>query len=399
MSADSRPIALLLTPVWPQPGVSGRALRAWDWLQTLSKDYQVHVLVDQTQMPDSSFEFPAAHVWPVPIRHVDWGRSRLFRMLGSVIPLLGLFDRRFVLDWAHWDIEPVLAELSKQISGRSVQRIVTFRFYLHDAATKVAQTFSRAQFELDMDDLESSTRASVSLSLLRMGRYREALRSMLSAIQYAALERWVIGAYQVIWLASADDCQALRTKASTQVHCRPNRIPSVPVTKSPSGQALQLLFVGTLNYPPNEEAVQTLICGVLPELRLVMRDPWRLCIVGRCASASLIQLLHEKPEVDYVGDAQNISPWYESSNIVLVPLRSGGGTKLKTIEAFAHARALVSTPHGVRGLGAVKDTHYLEAESPQAFAKAIVQLVQDQALSERIAMAGWTLINESQGQS
>jgi polysaccharide biosynthesis protein PslH len=76
---------------------------------------------------------------------------------------------------------------------------------------------------------------------------------------------------------------------------------------------------------------------------------------------------------------------------VVVPLRAGGGSKLKTLEAFAHQRPVVSTGHGVRGLDVTPGVHYLPAESPAEFANAIARLAQDPALALRIAQAGRAL--------
>jgi glycosyltransferase involved in cell wall biosynthesis len=162
------------------------------------------------------------------------------------------------------------------------------------------------------------------------------------------------------------------------------------VVTLPSGKEIRLLFVGTLNYAPNEEAVRDILRDLLPELG--KSEPgWHLSIVGRHASPELESMLKATAQVELLVDVVDIAACYAAAQIVLVPLRAGGGTKLKTLEAFAHRRPLVSTQQGVRGLDAVAGQHYLPANDAKQFAAAILQLAGDPALARRIAEAGWNL--------
>ncbi len=387
---DSRPVALLLTPVWPAPGESGRALRAWDWLQELTKSYRVIILIDeksdQPQIPIGLI----SECWSVP--RVIVAKVRWRRALCLLCPPLCLVNFSLTVDWIPLRLEGVLKLVLAKLSGQPIARVVVYRLYLHDAAKQISQYFPAAQLELDMDDLESRTRWSLSAALLRMGQFLSAMRMASSAAQYALIERFVHGPYQKVWLASKDDSQRLRTSLAPSVEHRPNRLPFLPIVADPPQGVLHLLFVGTLNYPPNEEAVRMLVLQILPILRSQLALSWRLCVVGRHASASLQTLLASCPEVVFVPDAVTVTPWYESSHIVLIPLRAGGGTKFKSLEGFAHLRPVISSPHGMRGLDAVPGVHYLQAHTPEQFAKAIVLLATDTALSARLAEAGRDLI-------
>jgi glycosyltransferase involved in cell wall biosynthesis len=287
-----------------------------------------------------------------------------------------------------------LNRLGAALAGHRVTRIVVFRVYLHDAGRAIARNFPEAEIELDMDDLESRTRLSVAGSLLRMGRPKMALRTFLGALQYAGLERWVLGSYRKIWLATMEDGKGLARRWASVVSERPNRIvPPRSVAHPPNG-LVRLLFVGTLNYAPNEEAVRMIMLSIVPQLRRRLSVPWRLCIVGRHASAKLVALLSQSPEVEFIPDAEDVTPWYELSHMVLVPLHAGGGTKLKTIEAFAHRRAVISTPQGMRGLHAIAHEHYLPARTPDQFVDAILSLATDSLELQRIASGGWALFSQ-----
>jgi glycosyltransferase involved in cell wall biosynthesis len=402
---DSRPIAIFLTPVWPAPGGSGRALRAWDWLCTLSQTHRVHMLVDASATPESDSGDPNAEalteaIWRVPRQITSF--SRIQRVLALLFPPWCLIDRRLTVDWAQWNLEPVLPRLQQQLAGEGVARVVVFRFYLHDIAKEISRAFPEASLELDMDDLESSTRWSVAGALLRLGRPIDVMGAACSAMQYALLERFLPGSYENLWLASRDDCDRLRTRLSARCAARPNRVrplPELPTVESSDAELspstvkpLRLLFVGTLNYPPNEEAVRILAHKLVPLLRQRLRVPWRLCVVGRHASAELVASLQRTAEIEFVPDAPQMRPWYKAAEIVLVPMRAGGGTQFKSIEALSYGRAVIATPQGMRGLGAVPDQHYLSANTPLEFALAIERLIAEPAFRERLGRAGRALM-------
>lgn len=386
-----RPVALFVTPVLPLPGGSGRALRAWDWLQTLSRDYRVHLLVvgNRDSWPSLPAEYPAEAFWPLedsvsPTR-------RYGRLAGLLLPGLAALSARFVTDWQQWNSTALPDALDARLAGETVQRIVVFRLYLQGLGETLAARYPTAECELDLDDVESRTRLSVALASWRMGHYREAVRGLSSAIQYRLVEHGLPQHYRRIHLATNDDARRLPARLRPSIACRPNRValPDPPIGL-PDGE-LGLLFVGTLNYSPNEEAVRFLLTLLVPLLQAQLRSPWCLRIVGSHASAPLQDLLRCTPNVEFSAQVDDLGDSYARSHIVLVPLFAGGGTKLKTLEGFAHRRALVSTHHGVRGLDASAGEHYLPAHSAEEFAAAIIALATRRELAERIADAGWTL--------
>jgi len=381
---------LLLSPVLPEPGASGRALRAWGWLQELQRDYRVYVLlpVAPDELPEITGDYPAEAVLAIGAAIVPARRYEL--LLTMLFPFSVLWSRRGVIGWLPCNAA-VLQALTASLDGQPVERIVVFRLYLHDVARTLTARFPQARTELDLDDHESRTRLSVASCLLRMGHYREAIINCASALQFALLERLMPGRYKSLCLAAEDDCHNFSTRMSASIIYRPNTIagPKNVVALQQSDET-RLLFVGTLNYAPNEEAVRDILRYLLPELmRSGLR--WHLSVVGRNASPELQSLLQAAAQVELLSDVDDIAACYAAAQIVLVPLRAGGGTKLKTLEAFAHRRPVVSTAQGVRGLRAVAGEHYLPARDAGQFAAAIVHLAGDPAMAVRIADAGWSL--------
>jgi len=277
-----------------------------------------------------------------------------------------------------------------------VEKIVVFRLYLHDIGLALSRRFPTASLELDCDDLESSTRKSVAAALLRMGKYRAAWRTFSSALQYRLIEGRISTQYRKIYLAAREDCILQQKNSVIPLDCRPNRI-AVPKDVPPvgPGKPFRLLFVGTLNYPPNEEAVLELIKNLVPLLNATLSGLWELAIVGRHASPYLIQQLEKAPaQVQWLDNVEDLTTIYAESHCILVPLKAGGGTKLKTLEGFAHRRPVVSTREGARGLDAINGTHYLQAETMQEFALIIRNLIQNPSTANQIGLAGWSLCKE-----
>ncbi len=394
-----RPVAILLTPVLPLPGQSGRALRAWAWLNDLNRTHKVYVLVaDDTLIPLVPADYPAEGVWSVQTKTSS--APKLLRILGIFFPPICLLSRRVIADWRFPIKMSAFDHYISELSGEYVDRIVVFRFYLHGLGQIISRYYPNAKLELDMDDLESFTRLSVAGCLIRMKHYRESIHWMASAVQYVLLELFITRSYSIVWLASAQDGYYFRKHIIQNIEERPNRIPLPDlkdINNPNKSDILRILFVGTLNYPPNEEAILYLLNKIQPEIEKRLKCPWKLCVVGRHASPLLTQLLEDESRVEFFPDAERLEAFYAAAQIIIVPLRSGGGTKLKSIEAFSYRRPLVSTRHGMRGIGATAGIHYLAAETPDQFADAILRLANDPLLAERISQDGEIFCRESYG--
>lgn len=162
--------------------------------------------------------------------------------------------------------------------GGWVARIVAFRLCVHDFAEATSARFPQARLELNLDDLESDTRWSLARAELRRGRLSQAWRAAMVAWQCPCLESLLLGTYSQVWLAGPEDVVRLQVRLQTHlqarlraepglgpaVGCQLNRLqPPVylPAPHGPlrPGEPFELLFVGALNYLPNEEALDWLL--------------------------------------------------------------------------------------------------------------------------------------------
>lgn len=160
----------------------------------------------------------------------------------------------------------------------------------------------------------------------------------------------------------------------------------------PDAVEQRLLFVGTMGYAPNVDAMLWFCDQVLPRIQDAV-PPVQLSIVGR-APAPAIRKLARRKNVSVTGQVADTTPYYRDASVVVVPLRAGGGTRLKILEAMAFGRPVVSTTLGCEGLAARDGEHLLIADSPAAFADAVIRLLNDRALRERLARDARRLVEE-----
>jgi polysaccharide biosynthesis protein PslH len=382
-----KPIAILVTPVAPFPGKSGRALRAWNWLNHLARNYEVHVLTIEANLDLSNIgnHYPAERVWGKDAINIKPAHRKRF---WTDLAFLTYFTRRFMDDWVYPTSQPFSDEFSDFISRKSIERILVFRLYMHEIGIALNSRIPKATLELDMDDWESRTRADVAQALYKLGNIDRSKQFKKLASKYKIVERRLNGPYQTVFLASSSDRQHFHTKLANKVDCHPNRIPYPgEIASSPPGP-LNLLFVGTLGYAPNEQAALFLVNNVLPKLLERIDQPWRLIIAGRAPSKRLIELVDDNPGAEMVIAPEDLRSYYEQAHIALIPMIYGGGTKLKTLEAMSYCRPVISTEHSVRGLQLESGRHFLLADTAEEFADAIAELARDKELASQIAVAG-----------
>jgi polysaccharide biosynthesis protein PslH len=152
----------------------------------------------------------------------------------------------------------------------------------------------------------------------------------------------------------------------------------VPVAADPAReQAGLVLFVGNFTHPPNVDAADWLVTEVMPLLRSLVPGS-RLQLVG--SGADRVEHL-AAPDVDVVADVDVIAAYLERASVVIAPIRTGGGMRMKVLQALASGKAVVTTTRGAQGLalGGI-DAPLVIAEHADEIATATAQLLEDDAL-------------------
>jgi sugar transferase (PEP-CTERM/EpsH1 system associated) len=156
--------------------------------------------------------------------------------------------------------------------------------------------------------------------------------------------------------------------------------PSGTVTRNPAS----IVFTGSMDWMPNEDGMVFFVDEVLPRIERAVPES-TLTIVGRNPTARVRSLSERSPRVTVTGTVPDVRPYLEAASVVVVPLRVGGGTRIKIYEAMGMERAVVSTTIGAEGLDVTDGEHIVLADDPASFADAVIALLR---APERAAAIG-----------
>jgi glycosyltransferase involved in cell wall biosynthesis len=249
------------------------------------------------------------------------------------------------------------------------------------AAPYLAAT-PRAAWRIDVDEVESATRHRLADRLQRTSDPRARLARFEAGL-VARVERDVLPAFARVYVCSPRELALLPHRTVARVV--PNVLPDAAASRPPRPDApFTFLFVGSLAAPANSDAILHFCEDVWPLVRAGAGRACRLSIAGAGASDALIARLR-RPGVDLLGWVPDVAACYGASHAVVVPLRVGGGTRIKVLEAMRAGRPIVATSEGMAGLAAEPERHVLIGDDAETFARQCLRLMEHDALTTRLA--------------
>jgi glycosyltransferase involved in cell wall biosynthesis len=159
----------------------------------------------------------------------------------------------------------------------------------------------------------------------------------------------------------------------------------------PDPDPATILFLGSLDWRPNLDAVDLLLGRIFPAVRAA-EPTARLFLVGRRPPPALIQRARQTPGVQLHADVPDVRPFLARGGVMVVPLRIGGGSRLKILEAAAAGLPVISTHVGAEGLEIVPGQHYIAADEPERLAEALVACIRDPRLARAMAQRSRALV-------
>lgn len=231
------------------------------------------------------------------------------------------------------------------------------------------------------DDLPAGIPTALALENLSWSYY-ERRGKRLEAKRFARFDQQHLPKYDVLLTMSEDD--DAQVDGNTAVI--PNGVDTTTLQATPLPQAPTALFTGTFDYPPNAEGLDWLLREIWPKVRQRLPDA-RLLVVGRGASGG-------GEGVEIAGWVPEMQPWFDQARAVLVPIRSGAGTRLKVLDGLASGRGLVTTTMGAEGVRIGAEEHALVADRAEDFAAAVARALSEAGLAERLGQAGRRLAED-----
>ena len=148
-----------------------------------------------------------------------------------------------------------------------------------------------------------------------------------------------------------------------------------------------------MDWLPNEDAVFYFVEAILPQIQRRIPDA-TLRVVGRRPSSRLMALAGRNDHVEVTGGVEDIRAYVRDASVYVVPLRIGGGTRLKIFEAMAMGKAVVATSVGAEGLPVEHGKDIILTDDPAEFAEAVSALLANPAAREKLGKAARSLVEE-----
>lgn len=379
---SERPRVLFLTSELPYPPHQGMAIRAYNLLAGLRERFRVH-LYSLSSSPDAAQHATALRevcetvaVLPAPTRT---RAERLRALLTTRLPDMALR--------AH---SPAFAQAVLRALQESEYAI------LHVESIEMAR-YALAALQADLprrpriifDDLNAEYLLQKRAFETDLGHPRRWIAAAYSFVQWQRLaqyERRVCRLADCVVAVSEWDRDALARLAPGANFCVvPNGIDAsyylnyAAEGQGPTADAQRptLVFTGKMDFRPNVDAVCWFADAVLPRIRANVPDT-HLYIVGQRPSPA-VQALGTRPGITVTGFVPDVRPYIAAADVYVVPMRMGGGTRLKVLEAMTMGKAVVSTSLGCEGYGLTPGREVVVADDAARFAEETVALLHDPA--------------------
>jgi glycosyltransferase involved in cell wall biosynthesis len=382
----AKPHALILTQTLPSITGLGAAMRLGNWVEALASTHRVTLVVvsmDPQVQPELLTPYWQHLAEKCIVLHVPAATPT-----GLAATSFGRALQRQPRLLKRWPLEN-LATALKPLQGLVFDTTLVVRLRLMPV-WQMLQAKLKVQARttcLDLDDIESrahgrQVRTQGHAHFGRLGYWLERLE----ARKLARAELAAAALVNCLTICSTQDLETLSLRIDpNRLRVVPNalRLPEqLPATKP--GTVFKLLFVGALDYLPNEEAVRWLLGTIWPLIRQALGpQETQLTVVGRNPPTWLQQAAAQSG-IALHGNVPDMTPYYLQAHAVLVPLLSGGGTRIKILEAFALGRPVVSTTIGAEGLGIEHQRELLLADDATSFVTQCIGLRRDAALATQL---------------
>jgi glycosyltransferase involved in cell wall biosynthesis len=375
---------LIIAPFLPWPADFGGALRVFHLLRGLAERHDVTLLA-----PATDAEFDAS------------------RELGQICDVVTVPAHTTPRQPANW--RKRLVQLRTQLGGRSFTELSGYQPALEEALPGIFQSrrIDLVQYEFPAAALHRLSQPrptifdahNIEYELLeRVARTTNSATkrafNTAEAIKLRALERRLWRDATLVVATSERDAEVISTATGDETLVVPNGVDLADFDFAHKPEPGHIVFVGAMRHQPNADGAAWFAREVLPLVRAKLGDI-RFTIVGADPPASVQALAGDGIEV--TGRVADIRPYLASAAVTVIPLHSGGGTRLKILEAFAAGVPVISTTVGAEGLDVASGEQLLLADSPEEFAAATLLVLREPIFAERLADSGRARVRERYG--
>jgi polysaccharide biosynthesis protein PslH len=390
---------LIITSQSPFPAMSGGALRCWQIVNTLQPISQVgvfHIALSGTPSTTTAQrpENLAFYQMAIVETHGYTKRSQRWKhLLHCVLHQSDLY--------ADSHYTPAIAQqLTAALKTYQPDYVIFEELWVYRYLPIVQQHGCKVIY--DAFNVESTLQADIFHQQSPKRRLRDRINDQLRLHLLAQSERYFTQQVDQVWACSHSDAQQLQQIRGSHptVACIPNAVNSHDYRSIARDRQLQssprakiLIFTASFSYAPNVTAAHWLIDEIFPQVQALHPDS-QLFLVGASPSPSMEAAAMHNSNIHIPGRVPDMRPYLAQSTIAIVPLKQGGGTRLKILEAFASRLPVISTTKGAEGINAEPNRHLMLGDTTAELVAAIDQLWRSPTIADAIADAAYDLVEQ-----
>jgi len=375
---------LVLTGALPYPPVTGAKIRTFNLLKALAPEFDISLLTVMTEKGERDY---VANIEQAGIKcHVIYkpGLHRGIRRMSDAIQ-------------SYFSPQPYIV---RHYCSKSYRRILETLLAEHGYDVVHCDSISMTSNLYGLDKSRLALTQHNIEHLIWEGYAKHAGNPVALAFyrnQYRKVKRFerrLDRVYGHIVTVSENDKQVLQDDfPSDRITVVENGVdPDIYANTTPTADRSGIVFTGSLDWHPNIDGLVWFAHDVYPLLRTAAAD-LRINVVGRKPTQRIRDLLAGRTAMNLHADVPRIQPHLHSARVMMVPLRIGGGSRLKILEAMASGVPVVSTAKGAEGLNVIAGDNILIEDEPERFAKALLEVIWDGDLHRRLAERGLELVN------
>ncbi len=379
----NRKKVLVLSARLPYPLDSGGRIRAYHVLRTLAGHFQATLLALSGNETASGY---SDEIEKLGVRVVTIGNPRIDRPAGvadavrNLTSPLPLTVAKYTCSLMEKAVEGFMADGFDVIHCEQLHMAV----YAAGRFPGVPKVLDAHNVESQIAERYARQEGNIMKKAFLSNNYRKMLR----------FEKRAASSFDLILAVSSNDRENLASYGGGErVKLLENGVDLEYFHPQHQSGGKHLVFVGSMDWLPNVDGMLYFLGDIYPLIQAVLPDV-KLSIVGKNPPETLVRASAALPSVRITGTVDDVRPYVADAAVFIVPLRFGGGTRLKILEAFAMGRPVVSTSLGCEGIEGQNGKHLIIADTPQQFSDAVIRLLSNEGLRNELSSNARRLAEE-----
>jgi glycosyltransferase involved in cell wall biosynthesis len=398
-ASNARPAALFVAPIMPSDCGNGLAMRTGFLLDAYARRFTIDLAVvplaggANELTPFAAARARRAAILPVGVPDTQFALISSMSDPEARLAEFRRYARPSITARMSAELERALQDF---VDGTPYDLVHVSRLYLAGLASAWKQEKGRTtRLVLDCDEDDASAYRRFAGLYRKRGHDRRADFAEAEADAFKAFAVQSLPRFDLLLAASASEARFLSAHVgNVAITVIPNVIPASAARSASHSLGRcrrDVLFIGNMSYAPNIDAATWFALRIWPKLQPAVPFPTRFIIVGAGAPREVINL-GRRPSIVVAGALADLAPLYRRVALAVVPIRAGGGTRIKLLEGARYGVPMVATRFGAEGTSFRSGQELLLADNELDFAAACVRLLTDGRLASRLAAGALTRV-------